>query len=300
MLNFGASGFANANNFNNIGLPKPQKRARHTGPNVPPPVAEREYTNTNMKPYIPGEVDAAATMFECMKYGDSYLYLKKPDEPIAAEDFPQEQYESMAELLDHPGIYTWILLEDDRFIAGRTFTPGEIYSKHSNLYRPRMQRGDGRRVGILAAGECRIEPQRKVVYNFLSGTYMRHIGLKYTQRTNKNYTNFYKKSFDDMWKAAGAADVSFIGSPLLPTSVSDADIAPYLNIGYEKHIFDTKDKCSDFEDEEKDREMDRQIRDFRHSASSGPSSGGGKRKSRRYKKQSRRRQTVNKSRRRRH
>jgi hypothetical protein len=280
MLNFGANGAIHANNFNNIGLERPLKRHRSA-------VAEREYTNTNMKPYIPGEVDTAATMFECMKYGNSYVYLRKPNEPIAAEDFPQERYESMAALLEHPGIYTWILLDDNRFIAGRAFTPGEIYSKHANLYRPQMEKEDGGRVGILAAGECRIEPHRKVVYNFLSGTYMKHIGTKYTQRTKKDYIAFYKNSFDNLWRAAGASEVLFIENPLLPTSVSDADIAPYLDIGYMKYVFDSKDACTMFQNEEIDRQLEML-------------GGGNMCQSRRISRQSRRRsrqRTVYKSRR---
>ena len=104
---------------------------------------EPEYRNNIMYPLVPNSPPAPSLLFKCMKYvneneNDSYVYLKKPTEAIDYATMPIEEYNTMEELLENPGVYTWLLMENGDFIARKAFTPAEVFSKPLNIYRSRV------------------------------------------------------------------------------------------------------------------------------------------------------------------
>ena len=214
-----------------------------------------------MYPLVPNSPPAPSLLFKCMKYeneneneNDSYVYLKKPTEAIDYAAMPIEEYNTMEELLENPGVYTWLLMENGDFIARKAFTPAEVFSKHLNIYRSRVG------MGILAAGECLIHAGRRVEFNLMSGTYMKHIGDKYSRRFGKNYEGLYVPQMTARWTAAGASNVVHVGSRgLLSDTVSDADLQPYLTLGFQKEVFADERACKIAENEEIEKDQNEQL-----------------------------------------
>jgi hypothetical protein len=196
-------------------------------------------------PYIHGEVEPAHFSFHCIPYKRSdgkeiYVYGQRPNRNFVNSNMPVEWYRSMEELLDHPGEYSWILFTNG-FIAARTLTPAEIMSKHKNLHRSNPS-------PILAAGECVVGPGRTVVYNFLSGTFMRPIidNFKYAFY-DADYRPTYREHIEPMWHAAGATSITYTDNDLLKKYMNDSTpFGRYTKLGYSFQQFDTKKECDAF------------------------------------------------------
>jgi hypothetical protein len=199
----------------------------------------------SMNPYRNTFVNDTDYDFKCIQTDNGkYIHAKAPDERRPNANYPQQVYDSMGALLDHPGFYTWILYEDNIFFAAEAITPQEMLSKHKNIHRPRSGQG------ILAAGECEIQSGRIVRYNFLSGTYMKPL----MERFQKKYRDitadiFYSQQITPMWYAAGAIKVTFLPikgleDTLLPQTVSDATLERYKALGYIFKEFDSKQACA--------------------------------------------------------
>ena len=194
----------------------------------------------SIRPYKNRNVEDPSYNFRCIRTQDGrYASATAPPFPTV----PRILFNSMSELLDHPGYYTWILYEGNLFFAAKALTPQEILSKHKNIHRNHKD------LGIIAAGECEILPDRVVKYNFLSGTYMLPI-LKEFQ-ANFRYDPFsaeyfYSQHVTPLWLIAGASRVYHVPSEnqsLLPDTMTNAAINEYTQLGYAFEYDDTLENC---------------------------------------------------------
>lgn len=220
-----------------VAAPNPYQLAKQQG--APPHVI----------PYHHGEDEPAHFGFYCMPYTrrdgkEIFVYGERPAVNLAEAAMPREWHRSMDEVLGHPGVYSWILFEGNRFIAAKALTPAEIMSKHKNMYRNRPD-------NILAAGECRIGADQSVTYNFESGTFMRSIidNFKYAFGANTDYRPVYRQLMEPLWLAAGAAGITYTDAALIPKSIhQDTPFGNYTRLGYKFHRFDTKPECEAFKE----------------------------------------------------
>ncbi len=159
---------------------------------------------------------------------------------------PREYYTSMESILDSPGYYAWMIFIDGSFAAAKTFSNAEILSKHGDLYilTPKP---------VIAAGECRIDPGRSVVYNFESGTFMKSIRNDYNDRfpdASISYEQFYERHITPMWVAAGAKNVQMIqefqGMIRYGVKMNAANIRKYRNAGFTVRKFKSKKNCNTY------------------------------------------------------
>lgn len=104
--------------------------------------------------------------------GKTYKYKRSISNEHAfdAMDYFKQKMKTNGELKDAPaGIYTWIIVGDD-FYATKVISKQEIGTMHRDLYRFSDSRSHNES-DIIAAGELEIQEDRKVEFNFLSGTY---------------------------------------------------------------------------------------------------------------------------------
>lgn len=165
---------------------------------------------------------------------------------IQVNALPREYYTSMGGILDSPGYYAWMLFEDGSFAAAKTFSNAEILSKHGDLYMLTPK-------PVIAAGECRIDPGRVVVYNFESGTFMKDIRNDYNDRfpnSRISYEQFYERHITPMWIAAGATNVQmlqeFQGMIRYGVKMNAANIRKYRNAGFTVRKFKSKKNCNTY------------------------------------------------------
>ncbi len=199
--------------------------------------------NPVMIPYMDYDIDPVWYNWDCT-LTESGNYVRADAPPANVSAFPRMVFHSMEELLEHPGIYAWILFSDNSFAAARTFSPQEILSKHKNLHRNRADQG------ILAAGECRILEKEwngeggRVEFNLLSGTYMVHILKRFSKRfPDFNGTQWYAQQIGNLWERAGAVTVAFTESEIIPKVATEAELAQYAGIGYRFQRFPTIQAC---------------------------------------------------------
>ncbi len=139
---------------------------------------------------------------KCVKIGNSYHIVGRPYNLAenTIRDFPVIEIHSIEDLIQRPGVYTWVLTigqysrADDRFVARQALTPGEIKSKHKNIFR------NLRTNQIVLAGEVLVREGPEITFNFMSGTYMPHIknmhrrGLTNAQ-LNERFSNYMIQKF---------------------------------------------------------------------------------------------------------
>ncbi len=201
----------------------------------PPPPAE-----PTLLPYSNDMENSFYTFDKCFRIDGQYYHLVRPGGEkglVTAAAIPTEKYNSIAELLDHPGVYTYMLFEDNTFSAAKALNPGEVLSKHKNLHR----NSGGKRV--LLAGEILVRPNRTVIFNFISGTYMPHIARRFTQTyPGTDATTFFSNALRERLIAAGAAAVEFDPrvdevASMISLNSTEAAIAPFLGMDppYTRH-----------------------------------------------------------------
>lgn len=275
-------------NNNNIAPPPKIKRARMNAP-----VAHTVLPELNLGPMYTRRIhpynsiaDPAFYTFEtCVRTSEGYKYLLQPPQlnrasrafnERVATNFPTERYTTIEDLLDHPGVYTWLLYADsanpnnvsaDKFIAGKALSPGEILSKHKNLHRAIRNSA-----GLLLAGEVRVSEDKGVVFNFISGTYMPGIVTSYKRRRRILQTNAINELRDFMsekWSAGGATAVTFDPSVSDANTLIENNVAPnvldaYVREGYTlSGPYETKDACmTAFRVAEEGRRATRNARRF--------------------------------------
>jgi hypothetical protein len=161
---------------------------------------------------------------------------------------PREYHDSMESVLAVPGYYTWILFADGAFSAARTFSNAEIYSKHGDLYvrTPKP---------VIAAGECRVDAEKNVVYNFESGTFMKDIQYAYKEEypdSSIPYEEFYASYITPMWEKAGAKTVimnqTFQGMIQYGVKMNPANVRKYRNAGFTVKKFKSKQNCQKYDE----------------------------------------------------
>lgn len=210
----------------------------------PPPPAE-----PSLLPYSNDMENSGYTFDKCFRIDGQYYHLVRPNgskNAVTVAAIPTEKYNTIAELLDHPGIYTYILFEDGEFRSAKALNPGEVLSKHKNLHR----NSGGKR--ILLAGEIQVRPGRSVLFNFLSGTYMPHIARRFTLRyPGTDAATFFSNALRQRFLDAGASAVEFDPrtteeASLITTDSSEAAIAPFLAMDppYTRHgPYPTAEAC---------------------------------------------------------
>ncbi len=185
---------------------------------------------------------------KCMKIADKWYYLVRPGGVNLTNNTKRRlptpvQYDTIYEMLGNPGVYTWVLTlgatrDTDRFMARKAVTPGEILSKHKNIFR------NLRTEFVVLAGEALVGEGRTVTYNFISGTYMPRIQETYRMTPSK-LSNYMTRLF----REAGASSITFdnrvnLNSSLIPLNTTLEAIQPYLNLGYtQSPAFDTFAEC---------------------------------------------------------
>ena len=171
------------------------------------------------------------TFDKCFRINGQYYHLVRPGgskDLVTVAEIPTEKYNSIAEILVRPGVYTYMLFADGTFSAAKPLNPGEVLSKHKNLHR----NSGGKQ--ILLAGEIRVNPDRSVLFNFLSGTYMPHITRKFTQvYPGTDAATFFSNALSERLVAAGATAITFDprtdeAASLITLNSSEAAIAPFL------------------------------------------------------------------------
>lgn len=244
--------------FNNVATPTNEKNKNKISileelPEIPLnayAIAKRNRAAPHIIPYLsPNDPDVPHYDFNCMPYRypdgrEIYIYGERPTHNLLPDAMPKEWYRSMEEVLDHPGQYTWMLFDipDNKplFIAAKHLTPAEIMSKHKNIQR------NYNTYRIIAAGECNIDRNRNVLYNFLSGTFMIPIisKFKHTFGANTNYRNVYNNYVRKLWNDAGANSVTYTDETILSSHMNEtAPFHNYIKLGYTFHQFPTRQEC---------------------------------------------------------
>lgn len=243
-------GFNAANNNNGIGAGGAAAAAPQFQLEAMAPDPENNPAEQSLLPYKGKDIEPQFYTFDkCFRIDGQYHYLVRPGGSLdkakeRVAEIRTEKYNSIAELLNHPGIYTYMLFSDNEFRAAKALNPGEILNKHKNLHRNSGAKD------ILLAGEIQVNPDRSVIYNFLSGTYMPSsltkfmIAYKSNDPTKNKETReaetyaFFKVKMDELLTAAGATSVQYNDTmvpSLITTNSSEAAIAPFLATGYTLH-----------------------------------------------------------------
>lgn len=260
--------FGNNNNTNTLSPPPPLKRQKMNVPNVssrvPTNIQFGPMYTRNIHPYRTNSEPSFFTFESCVRLpSGNYHYLLQPPQlnrvsesfsERATRDLPLERYNSIEALLQHPGVYTWILYADsehpnnttrDKFLAGKSLSPGEILSKHKNLFR-----NAGPNTGLLLAGEVRIIAGGRVEYNFISGTYMPSILTSYARRRRilqSEAIERMKLFMNAKWTASGATTVVFnpsVTETFVENTIESGDLDTYIRAGYTlSEPFASKDEC---------------------------------------------------------
>ncbi len=182
-----------------------------------------------------------------VKNTNKWHHIITPEpEAIITSELPVEEYHSIEEIIDRPGIYTWVLFADrynirnDVFVARRAITPGEVLSKHKNIVR------NSDTPLLLMAGEVKIMPDRVIEYNLASGTYMPSV-LKPSRGELRVSTHTLHSYMYNKWVAAGAEEVIFnenIDESLISRNVNNSNLEPYRRAGFRlSEPFETREKC---------------------------------------------------------
>ncbi len=197
--------------------------------NVPKLIELRYNTNTNRPMFD----------FDCMPTTAGNVVRAVAPSPLPnVANLPQVRYASMQEVLEHPGDYTWVLFADNSFMAARVLSPREILSKHKNLHRAAPERR------LVAAGECRIGPNRTVLFNLESGTYMAHAMNVFRRKyRTTDVDDFYRDAVSQQWLAAGATHVQYSYTLFVPKVASGEMLAPYEALGYTFEHFRDMEAC---------------------------------------------------------
>lgn len=184
---------------------------------------------------------------KCMKStkGD-VIFIDSRNRQIDRNVIPHVMYDSMTDVMKHPGIYTWLLVKNYAgavyFVAAKTLTSSEILSKHRDLY------FWAREPLVLAAGECEIRRGGHVVYNFESGTFMVDMMKSYAaQYPETNFNVTYTPTLNAMWSSAGAVTVHLVKHSLIRTmsdSILDSLLREYERAGYIVYKFPTERDCN--------------------------------------------------------
>jgi hypothetical protein len=178
---------------------------------------------------------------------NTYILLSRnADTNINKNVLPREYHTTMEGVLATPGYYAWILFEDGSFAAARTFSSAEIFSKHGDLYilTPKP---------VIAAGECHVDSEKNVVYNFESGTFMADIRSDYNDQypdASLSYDQFYDRHIAPMWIHAGAKSVkmdpAFQGMIRYGVKMNAENIRKYRNAGFTVRKFKSKKNCNSY------------------------------------------------------
>ncbi len=243
----------------NNSKPKPLERALFGRPNTPPPPASPPRPHRNIMPLNNINIDPTFYQFDrCVHLNDRWYHVTRPstlnrlsfNESVEAQ-LPKEEIASIDELLNHPGIYTWILgaskanILTDTFYARRALTPGEIISKHKNIMRNMNATSH-----LVLAGEVQVNPDRSVDYNFLSGSFMPKVMRQQERIYGAETLNRLQAYMDAKWAAAGATDVRFNpsiqeSSSLITGNTTNAALEPYINLGYTlSEPFESEQQCT--------------------------------------------------------
>lgn len=183
-------------------------------------------------------IDPPFYFMHCAPKPDGSYVFGVPPASVNKSRLPKTVYNSMEEVLQHEGLYTWVLFRDGTFRAHKFVSPHELLSKHKNIYRNVRQ-------PILAAGECRIDTNRAVDFNLSSGMFMQKIGAIFQKKYATSHNATYNEKITQLWKNAGATVVRiFPFSPsFFPQTISDEAIQLYSAANYRFHTFPTKAEC---------------------------------------------------------
>ena len=139
--------------------------------------------------------------------GEEHKYkgLKSAEHSSAAEEHFKLKILKNQDLFHAmPGIYTWIVVGDN-FYAAKVISKQEIATMHRDLYRFSASESHDQ-TDIFAAGELKIQEDRKVEFNFLSGTYYKRITKEKTQSNISKLSDDVQKII----KSFGIDDVEYI------------------------------------------------------------------------------------------
>lgn len=202
-----------------------------------------EHIRRNLESLRVNNVNNSTYEFEkCVKIGNSYHIVGKPHNLAenTIKDLPVIEIHSIEDLIGQPGVYTWLLTigqysrADDRFVARRALTPGEIKSKHKNIFR------DLRTNQIVLAGEVLVREGPDITFNFMSGTYMPHIKNMHRRgRTNAQLNEYFSNYMIQKFIRAGVPpeNIHFNegvtnADTLITRETTMEALQPYLNAGY--------------------------------------------------------------------
>lgn len=140
---------------------------------------------------------------------DEILTTEKLDSQIPIED----------------GRYTWIIIEshpndknpDDNFYAGRAISDQECGTLHKNL-ELYAGRDKGRPVTIYSAGEFK-KAGGKLVFNFLSGSYMLKKVMNMNSAEEERFKRRAKEDFKRTFRALSDLKVMYTSKDLFPLNV---------------------------------------------------------------------------------
>ena len=179
---------------------------------------------------------------DCIAGEGAAVYLKPPETELPFNALPHVFYNTLAQVLSDPGVYTWmIIVEDDgskTFVAAKTLTSIEIHSKHFDLYEAYGQKP------VILAGEMMVDAAKNVKYNFLSGTFM----MEMMQTNPSGYDEAeFRTAMQSFLLEGGAASAEFSTDSFIPSLVATRDaLRLYKNVGYDILKFDTIDDCNYF------------------------------------------------------
>jgi hypothetical protein len=188
------------------------------------------------------------TQFQtCMKVGDVYVYPEaKDDVPVNYSKLSKDYSASIEEVLTKPGYHTWSVFEDGSFRAAAIFSPYETLSKHGDLYR---ESGNQK---VIAAGECKIGPNKEVTYNFLSGTFMVSVGDAYERKYSGKYEPVYESWMTNEWTTRGATRVDFRDSEqktlFSNIELTDSVLQELQDAGIPVYQFPSYSKCMEYKE----------------------------------------------------
>ncbi len=176
----------------------------------------------------------------CMKFGDQYVYLK----PTAESSLPTDFVYSIAEMLEHPGLYTWLYYIDHRnekhFAAAKVLNYEEKMSKHKHIHMNVNARY------VLLAGEIKVESPTHVIYNFESGTFMAKIAedIQYSNYSVRNVTTRQKNAFEKLLTENNVETIEFSDDAFEKDfALNDDVVKKYIDKGYEVEYFNSSEGC---------------------------------------------------------